>query len=135
MSVFSGKCLCGKVTYKCYAEPNLIMNCHCEDCRRATGSVFGTNFFVPEDEVEVFGEVSSFLHIADSGNTMTKRFCNNCGTLLFGNNSGKINVVSIRAGTVDQLHLIEPTINVFMDSRVSSTKVDESLKQAPKMPS
>ena len=135
MSVFSGKCLCGNVTYKCHAEPTVIFNCHCEDCRRATGSVFGTNLFVPEDELEIFGEVSSYSHTADSGSTMTKRFCSNCGSLLFGNNSAKNNVVSIRAGTVDQLDLIKPVVNVFMDSKISSTSIDKNLKQASRMPS
>ena len=53
MYIFSGNCLCGKVNYKCYVEPKYIFNCHCEDCRRATGSVFGTNLFVPEDEVKI----------------------------------------------------------------------------------
>ena len=134
MSVFSGKCLCGDITYKCHAEPTVIFNCHCEDCRRATGSVFGTNFFVPEDELEIFGEVSSYSHTADSGSAMTKRFCPNCGSLLFGNNSAKSNVVSIRAGTVDQLDLIKPVVNVFMDSKVSSTSIDKNLKQASRMP-
>ena len=135
MSVFSGKCLCGKVTYTFHAEPKTIFNCHCEDCRRATGSVFGTNLFVPEDKVESFGKVSSYSHTSDSGSTMTKRFCPNCGSLLFGKNSAKINVLSIRAGTVDQLDLIKPVVNVFMDSKIPSTSIDENLKQAPRMPS
>ena len=135
MSVFSGKCLCGNVTYKCHAEPTVIFNCHCEDCRRATGSVFGTNFFVPEDELEIVGEVSSYFHTTGSRSTMTKRFSPNCGSLLFGNNSTKNNVVSIRAGTVDELDLIKPMVNVFMDSKVPSTSIDENLKQAFRMPS
>ena len=134
MFVFSGSCLCGRVSYKCYATPDRIVNCHCEDCRRATGSVFGTNLFVPEDEVEISGEVSSYSHTADSGNSMTKRFCKNCGTLLFGNSSGRNNVMSIRAGTLDQLDLIKPSANVFMESRVPSTSIDEDLRQAPRMP-
>jgi len=135
MYIFSGNCLCGKVNYKCYVEPKYIFNCHCEDCRRATGSVFGTNLFVPEDKVEISGKVSSYTHTSDSGSTMTKRFCPNCGSLLFGKNSAKVNVLSIRAGTVDQLDLIKPMVNVFMDSKVPSTSIDENLKQAPRMPS
>ena len=87
MSVFSGKCLCGNVSYQCHSEPKAVFNCHCEDCRRATGSVFGTNLFVPEAKVEISGAVSSYSHISDSGSTMTKRFCPNCGSLLFGSNS------------------------------------------------
>ena len=134
MSVFSGKCLCGNVSYQCHSEPKAIFNCHCEDCRRATGSVFGTNLFVSESEVEISGEVSSYSHISDSGSTMTKRFCPNCGSLLVGSNSAKPNVVSIRAGTVDQLALIKPQINLFMDKKVPSTSIDENLKQASRMP-
>ena len=135
MSFFSGKCLCGKITYKCDAEPKAIFNCHCEDCRRATGSVFGTNLFVPEEKVEIFGEVSSYCHTSDRGSAMTKLFCNNCGSLLFGKNSAKINVLSIRAGTVDQVDLIKPAVNIFMDSKIPSTSIDKNLKQASKMPS
>lgn len=134
MSVFSGKCLCGNVSYQCHSEPKAIFNCHCEDCRRATGSVFGTNLFVPEAKVEISGEVSSYSHISDSGSTMTKRFCPNCGSLLFGSNTAKPNVVSIRAGTVDQLALIKPQINLFMDKKVPSTSIDENLEQASRMP-
>jgi len=134
MSVFSGKCLCGNVSYQCHSEPKAVFNCHCEDCRRATGSVFGTNLFVPEAKVEISGAVSSYSHISDSGSTMTKRFCPNCGSLLFGSNSAKPNVVSIRAGSVDQLALIKPQINLFMDKKVPSTSIDENLEQASRMP-
>ena len=135
MSKFSGKCLCGRVKYQSYSDPKAIFNCHCNDCRRATGSVFGTNLFVPENTVEIKGNVSSFTHKADSGSTMTKLFCPKCGSLLFGKNSAKPNVMSIRAGTVEQVDIIKPIINVFMSKKIPSTPIDENLKQAPRMPS
>jgi hypothetical protein len=53
---------------------------------------------------------------------------------MFGKNSSKENIISIRAGTVDQINKIKPTINIFMDSRVPSTKIDKKLKQADRMP-
>ena len=134
MYIFSGNCLCGNVTYKCYVKPKTIFNCHCEDCRRATGSVFGTNLFVPENEVKISGNLSSYSHKSDSGSTMTKMFCSNCGSLMFGRNSAKKNIMSIRAGTVIQLDLIKPEINVFMDSKVPSTSIDNNIKKAARMP-
>ena len=81
------------------------------------------------------GEVSSYSHTSDSESTMIKKFCSNCGSLPFGKNSAKINVLSIRAGTVDQLDLIKPAVNVFMDSKVPSTSIDKNLKQASRIPS
>ena len=131
---FSGKCLCGKVSYKSHAEPVLVLNCHCEDCRRSTGAVYGTNVMVPEDQLEINGEVSIFSHKAKIGNNMTKRFCKTCGTLMFGNSSGRKNVVSIRAGGVDQTDIINPVMNVFVDSKISSTPINNYLPQASEMP-
>ena len=131
---FSGKCLCGQVSFKSHAEPVLILNCHCEDCRRSTGAVYGTNVMVAEDQVDIHGEVSTFNHKAKSGNIMTKRFCPHCGTLMFGNSSGRTNVVSIRAGTIDQTDIIKPVLNVFVDSKVTSTPMHDDLPQASEMP-
>ena len=132
---FSGKCLCGNVSYKVSVDPSFILNCHCEDCRRSTGAVFGTNVFVDEDKVQITGKVSSYSHTADSGNKMTKRFCPDCGTLLFGNSSGRQNSVSIRAGTIDQFDLIKPQMNVFVAKKIKSTPIDDSLPCSDAMPS
>jgi len=89
---------------------------------------------VAEEHLEIHGEVSIFKHKAKSGNTMTKRFCPNCGTLMFGNSSGRANVVCIRAGTVDQTETIKPVMNVFVDSKVTSTPMHDDLPQASEMP-
>ena len=134
MSILSGKCLCNKVTYSCNTEPIAIFNCHCNDCRKATGSVFGTNLFFSENNVEVNGKLSSFKHISDSGSTMTKFFCPYCGSLMFRKNSSKEKIISTRAGTVDQIKKIKPTINIFMDGKVPSTIIDKKLKQPNRVP-
>ena len=89
MSILSGKCLFNKVTYSCSTEPFAIFNCHCNDCRKATGSVFGTNLFFSENNVEINGKLSSFKHISDNISTMTKFFCPCCGSLMFAKNSSK----------------------------------------------
>ena len=131
---FSGGCLCGSVRYKVSSDPSFVLNCHCEDCRRSTGSVYGTNVFVDEDKVQITGEVSLYVHTADSGNEMTKRFCPNCGTLLFGNSSGRQNSVSIRAGTIDQFDLIKPQMNVFVAKKIESTPINDRLPRSEGMP-
>lgn len=135
MSEFTGKCLCGAVTYSVKAEPLVTINCHCEDCRRSTGAVFGTNVMVPEDSVEINGTLSRYEHTADSGNIMTKMFCPACGSLVAGTSSGRHNVLSLRAGTIDDLDKIDPAVNVFLDSRVPTTLVNDELTCWPRMPS
>ena len=131
----TGRCQCGKISYQ-FDHDDVISahHCHCKDCRKTTESVFGKNLFFSENNVEINDKLSSFKHISDSGSTMTKFFCPCCGSLIFEKNSSKENVISIRAGTIDQINKIKPTINNFMDSKVPSKIIDKKLKQTNRMP-
>ena len=50
MSIFTGSCLCGSINYKSNSDPLVIQNCHCDQCRKATGSVYFTNLFIKEEK-------------------------------------------------------------------------------------
>ena len=130
----SGSCLCGEISYKCNGDIKMIINCHCEDCQAATGSVHGTMLFVSGDDLEINGSPKTFSHSADSGNTLTKHFCGSCGSQLFGTNTMREGVYGIRAGTVHQKDSIKPGMNIYLDSAVPSTPMDPELKTAAKMP-
>lgn len=112
----------------------MVINCHCTDCQKATGSVHGTMIFVEEDKLTVKGKPSTFDHGADSGNTLTKFFCGNCGSQLMGKNTGRAGMVGLRAGTLDQKDLIKPGADIFCDSAVRSTPLSANTKHFPKMP-
>ena len=134
MTELSGSCLCGEITYKADTDIKMIINCHCRDCQKATGSVHGSMIFIPEDALTIDGSPSGFQHPADSGSTLTKLFCSNCGSQVFGKNTSREGVIGVRAGTLDQKELIQPQANVFCDSAVPTTPMDDSLKKFPKMP-
>jgi len=53
MTEFSGGCLCGAIRYEFRGDLLRTLNCHCDDCRRATGSSFGTYVFVEESDLNV----------------------------------------------------------------------------------
>ena len=42
-------------------------------------------------------------------------------------------MVSIRAGSVDQTDIINPVMNVFVDSKISSTPMNNDLPKASEM--
>lgn len=134
MPKLSGKCLCGNITFSADTEIARIANCHCSDCRAATGAAYGTVLFVDEAALEISGVPKVFKHMADSGSNMEKHFCSNCGSQLFGKNSNRPNLISLRAGTVDQTDLIKPTVNVYLSSKIESTPVNSELKGFPEMP-
>ena len=134
MSIFTGSCLCGSVNYKSNSDPLVIQNCHCDQCRKATGSVYLTNLFIKEENFEITGEVNNYTHLSDAGNNMTKYFCPNCGSQVFGKNSGRPGIITIRAGTVYEKDIIKPIRNLFLKSKVPSTPINSNLEACEGMP-
>ena len=134
MSIFTGSCLCGSVNYKSNSDPLVIQNCHCDQCRKATGSVYLTNLFIKEENFEITGEVNNYTHLSDAGNNMTKYFCPKCGSQVFGKNSGRSGIITIRAGTVNEKDIIKPIRNLFLKSKVPSTPINSNLEACEGMP-
>ena len=112
MPALCGQCLCGNIRLNADTDIRLMANCHCKDCRAATGAAFGTLLSVAEDAVEVRGDVQVHHHTADSGASMEKHFCPQCGAQLFVRNSIRAGVLSVRAGVVNETELVEPAVNV-----------------------
>lgn len=134
MTQLSGACLCGAVSYSGDADIKLTMNCHCVDCRKITGSAYGTLLFVAEGSVEISGETRVFEHKSDRGSDMQKLFCSNCGSQMFTKNSARQGVIGIRAGTLDQTDVVKPGANLFKDSAIPTTPLDETLPAHDRMP-
>ena len=135
MTEFAGGCLCGAVRYSVNGEPVRIAQCHCDDCRRATGSSFATNVFVKKENLTVLqGTTKSYEHTADSGNTMTKEFCPECGSQLFGWSSRGPELRSIKVGSIDDAGFVAPQIEVFVSRALPFTRHPETTKKFERMP-
>ena len=134
MPILTGKCLCGNVFYQSNSEPAFTANCHCTDCRAATGAAYSTICFIKADQLTIEGDTQCFEHLSDRGHTMTKHFCPNCGSQLFGENSAREGMIGIRAGTIDQTDLVQPARNVYVSSKIPSTLIDPNLPASDRMP-
>ena len=135
MSEFTGSCHCGEISYTFKGEILRQINCHCKNCRKSSGGPYLADIFVSEGNLLIKGAPMEYQHLADSGNQMTKKFCGNCGAQMFSLGSGRPGTVSIRGGTIDDLEIIQPAINIFVSSKIPSTPLDESLATYDKMPS
>ena len=123
MAEYTGSCLCGKVKYKIEGEPLRVAQCHCDDCRKATGSAFATNIFVKEENLTLLeGATKSFEHVADSGIAMVKEFCDSCGSQLFGHGAGRPGVKTIKIGSIENIGSIKPEAEVFTSSALHYTQ-------------
>ena len=134
MAGFTSGCLCGEIRYEVKSDPVRTANCHCDDCRKATGASFTTNVFVKADDLVILkGTPKQFQHKADSGNVMTKEFCGNCGSQLFGYGSGSPGVKHVKVGTIDDASNIRPEINVFTSKKLPFTILSDETENFERM--
>ena len=131
---FSGRCLCGAVTYECAADPIVMGNCHCLDCQRATGSGFAAGILVPLNAVTVQGEVRYYDTVADSGHVISRGFCTICGSRLFGKGTASPERMSITAGSLDDPALFRPQADIYTSSAQSWVRMNPKLPKFAKMP-
>ena len=134
MDFFSGRCVCGNISYNSASNPSFTVNCHCTDCRAATGAAYSTICFVKADKLTIKGKTKTYRHLSDRGHTMTKHFCPNCGSQLFGENTAREGMIGIRAGTIEQVDKINPQRNVYVSSSIPSTLIAPNLPTSDRMP-
>jgi hypothetical protein len=71
-------CGCGQLRADCDGDPLKVSICHCDACRRRTGSAFGIAVFFSRAAVMVEGEARTHTRKADSGRDVTFHFCPHC---------------------------------------------------------
>ncbi|WP_442892589.1 GFA family protein [Ensifer sp. CCNWLY38] len=125
-------CLCGAVRISCGEPAGAGGYCHCEDCRKSTGSAFGVNIPFEASEFRIIsGEIRSFTKTADSGNDLTRHFCPNCGSPLFGTSPQHPGRIYVRAGIIDQPSLVRPASQTWCESKVEWSAIDPRLPSYP----
>jgi len=133
MTSFSGGCLCGKVRYE-GSDPQGGGHCYCDDCRRTSGTSHGSHMIVAESSLSVSGEVRFFEAPADSGNSVDRGFCPDCGSPIFSRNSGMPGMAFVRASSLDDPNVFEPQMIVYTSRAPSWSQPDPSLTAFAEMP-
>jgi hypothetical protein len=132
---FSGGCLCGAVRYTCDADPVMAGHCHCEDCRRASGTGHSSHLVVPEGSVVVTGALKDYVRPADSGNLVTRAFCPECGAPILSKNPAMPGMAFLRASSLDDLEVFQPQMHVFTMRAASWDALSPGVPAFEKMPS
>lgn len=118
MTERTATCACGRLQVRCTGEPVRISICHCFDCQKRTGSVFGMQARFPRETVSVVsGQSKAFTRKADSGNTVTFHFCPECGSTVYWELSGFPDVVAVAVGAFADPHFFAPKVSVYERSR------------------
>jgi hypothetical protein len=77
------------------------------------------------------GKPKGYTTIADSGRQITREFCPDCGSPLFTRAEACPGEVFIKAGSLDDPHLITPTHQTWTKKAVPWAYLDKNLPASP----
>lgn len=112
----TGGCLCGNIRYSLNEEPKLCVTCHCKNCQRQAGTALSVIIGVSEDALEITGEVKTYNDKGDSGATVRRQFCGDCGSPVF-TRLEQPGLMFIKAGTLDDTSQLRPAFHCYTKSK------------------
>ncbi|THY48094.1 hypothetical protein D6C99_05572 [Aureobasidium pullulans] len=130
--IYNGSCHCGSVKIQLEAESVTKAICHCLDCQKRTGSAFSVNIITSREHFSITqGKTKTWSYMSDSGKDYIVNFCGNCGSTLFGEPTRLPDVVSIKAGCLDNsgTNLGSMDAEILVERRVDYLKPFEGMKQ------
>jgi hypothetical protein len=89
---------------------------------------------VPKHAVSVTGNVTLYERSSDSGNSVSRAFCPDCGAPVYSLNSSMPEMIFIRASSLDDPELFEPKMVVFTSRAPSWDHIDPDLPAFTTMP-
>ena len=120
----SGHCYCGAISFEIDGTSDWVGHCHCESCRRASGSVMTTFAGFKLDQVRFTGARPS-AYVTDDG--VTRSFCKRCGSPIAYRNAATPDDIHLQLGLFDDLEALPPADHSFRNEKASWLRADEQL--------
>ena len=121
-----GGCQCGAVRYAVADEFRYAANCHCSNCRAATGSAFKAFAGIEREKLEITKGQDDLLLIGEEDANDTR--CRLCGSFLFSVvRDGTF--VHVAMGSLIDTPSIRPTEHIFVGSKAPWFEITDDLPQ------
>ena len=119
-----GSCLCGAVAYTVEGECRGFYHCHCERCRKVTGTGHASMILLGASAVDWRrGEGLVRRYDVPGAKRFASVFCSECGSYL-PRLSPAAGLVAVPAGSLDHDPGIEPEARIFSGSRTDWSCAD-----------
>jgi hypothetical protein len=128
-SKHSGSCLCGAVRFEITGNFERFYLCHCEYCRKDTGSAHGANLFSSTATIEWLAgeEKVSVFNLPSTRHRNS--FCSICGSALPDIQMNGA-LLKVPAGSLDSDVPLRPDAHIYF---LSKANWDEALEKVPRM--
>ncbi len=118
--MLKGSCLCGSVGYEVKGQVKSFYHCHCQRCRKASGTGHASNIRVSDQECIAWikGEELLTQFKVSQSERFFNNFCTRCGSPM-PRVVSELDAVVIPAGSLDCDVLVGPEAHIFWESRAS----------------
>ena len=131
----TGSCLCGAIHYTVNLPVTELRACHCTHCQKASGAAGSVNAVVPGAAFKItHGAPKCYAATADSGRTLYRYFCGDCGSPIYSQRATTPETVVVRAGTLDDSSGMKITMNIWTRSARPWAWIDPASKRHPGQP-
>ena len=121
-----GKCLCESIRYTVLDQFQYALNCHCSQCRRATGSPFKSFAGIEREKLQISQGSDQLLIFGDEKNHDVR--CQSCGSFLYSVvRDGAYAHVTL--GSLVDEPSIRPTAHIFVASKAAWFNITDDLPQ------
>jgi hypothetical protein len=124
--VLAGMCRCGAVRYDVSDAFVYAANCHCSECRAATGSAFKAFAGIEREKLTITEGLENIAVFGDDDLNDTR--CGACGSFLFSVvRDGAF--VHVAMGSLVDAPTIRPTHHIFVGSKAAWFEITDELPQ------
>ncbi|UHQ23230.1 GFA family protein [Lysobacter sp. 5GHs7-4] len=122
-------CSCGQLRLACEGEPTRISICHCLECQRRTGSVYGVQARYPRERARLLeGQSSRYQRRGDAGTLATFHFCPNCGSIVYWEPEAFPDSLVVAVGAFAEPGFPAPTVSVYEERRHGWVQLPEGIE-------
>jgi hypothetical protein len=126
-----GRCVCAAVRYRVTDRFRYSLNCHCSQCRQATGSAFKAFAGIEREEFEIVSGEAQLLRYGGPQHHDAR--CGRCGALLYSLvRAGAY--VHVTLGTLLDTPGIRPSAHIFVGSKAPWFTITDTLPQHAGLP-
>ena len=131
----TGGCLCGAIRYTIGVPVTELRACHCTSCQKVTGAGGSVNAVIPSAAFKVErGTPKRYSAKADSGRTLNRYFCGDCGSPIYSQRVETPEIMVVRAGTLDDSSGMKITGNIWTKSARAWDYIDPATTLHPGQP-
>jgi len=120
----NGRCLCGNLRFEIRGKPLWVAHCHCQSCRRNTGSAVATFVGYNKEQLSYTRGARKF-YVSSPG--VERGFCADCGTPMTYEADRCPDEVHLYVSTLDDPGAYRPRVHVFFAERLSWMDLNDDL--------